>query len=607
MGKPAIFWTVAWLLGLCAFGGPALALEDDPRAHADYYIDVFGEVSPQADARVQRAYEIFERVRNVAEDPIGFTPALRVIDSDGQPWAVSLPDGYVILSRGALDICYDGDDAEALRVGDARLAFVLGHELAHLVSRDFWHRNVFLSLAGTPNAKALDAVQEVVAGGMFDDEEEREIANIAAIKRKELQADDAGFLYASLAGFETPLIFSHGEESGNSREDFLAQWVVQTRTTDDRTHLGPEERSSFLQSRFTAIVNRVAFFRAGVVLARFGRFRDAQYLFEAFAQSFPSHEVATNLGYVHLQQALQYIPEPLRLRYWLPARLLDAPGVALAMRGLGDALPPAAMRHLREAEKYLKKAAESRLDDVDSRVNLATVYFYLGEFYKARARVEEARALDDSQVDTLVLRALILNEQEKDIDMWPVATRALGKLADKGSPSARYNLARLLEQRGRGAEAREHWLALSQVKGLPSRYRLAVCAALGGKCAPVSDGKGEGLEDRLDPVLRDAFAGEGLDQEDWVASSVQAGPLFVEYFQKGGTDRPNGGIIAIDGRPVTLFQENHEKMPESDLLMRFGAPSETYVMGQREFWRYGQRWGVFLDSGSAVEIWEMAQ
>jgi len=51
---------------------------------------------------------------------------------------VSIPDGWVILSRSVLDLCYQHPRA----AGD-RLAFVLAHEIAHLLDDDFWHINFF--------------------------------------------------------------------------------------------------------------------------------------------------------------------------------------------------------------------------------------------------------------------------------------------------------------------------------------------------------------------------------------------------------------------------------------------------------------------------------
>jgi tetratricopeptide (TPR) repeat protein len=568
---------------------------DDPRAHADYYIDIFGEVDPASDARVRHAYEIFERVRRVAEDPIGFTPALKVINSDGKPWAVALPDGYVILSHGALKICYDNTDQAR---GDARLAFVLGHELAHLVSRDFWHRNVFLSLSGTTQPKTLSGVQEIVASELFDTSTASEQVNVEAIKRKELHADDAGFLYASLAGFKTPLIF----QQRGDQQDFLRDWVRQTRTIDDQTHLGPEERSAFLQTRFSNIINKVGVFNAGITLALFGHFRDAQYLFEAFAQSFPSHEVATNLGYVHLQQALQLIPETRRTRFWLPARLLDLPDLQMTTRTLAGNLPPAVTRHLREAEKYLLKAVNARADDLASRLNLAVVYFHLQEYYKARDRVEEARTLDEHNPDVLALRALILNEQEKDIDMWPVATRILQKLAAKGHLPARYNLARLYEERGRKSRARELWSSLqSDLDKLPQDIATAACKALtpANACTTKTASPLRYPEKILDPTLMAGYKHpETLPPGQWRRDTLQAGPLFVEYLH----DSKGNIVLMVDGHPQLFSAQAPADLSAPDLVQQFGQPTQRQPLGHKTFWRYNASWGAIIENGQITTI-----
>ncbi len=570
---------------------------DDPRAHADYYIEVFGEVSIEDDPKVRRAHQVFEHVRNVAEDPIGFTPTLKVINSNKQPWAVALPDGYIILSRGALDICYNSVRQER---GDARLAFVLGHELAHLVSRDFWHRNIFLSLSRASRNNDFDDIKDIVAGGFFDDTKEINAANRRTIKQKELHADDTGFLYASLAGYQMPLIFDQEEGKG-----FLNDWVRQTRTFNDKTHLGPEVRTSFLKRRFDNIAARVAFFKAGLQLAQFGRFRDAQYLFEIFAQSFPSHEVSINLGYVHLQQALQFIPEEQRYQFWLPVQLVDVPELFMTTRGLKGGLPPNAVRHLREAEKYFVKAAHARHDDIPSRINLASVYFQLGELYKARASIEEARALDDNNVDTLVLRALILNEQEKDIDMWPVATRLLKKLADKGSLSARYNLARLYQKRGRDADAKAEWLILrAQFKDVPRVYRESTCAALGEKndCIQPMTKTLPYPDIFSDQDLLDIFRfPDHLDKSSWKSDTLQAGPLFVERYISSSNDE----ILFIDGRPLLLTDYLEKPISTAKIQACCGKPGERLQLGQRSMWKYGLSWTAVVEGEFVTELWSI--
>ena len=52
-----------------------------------------------------------------------------------QAAAFVVAEGSIVLSQKALDIINHQADAA---LADARLAFVLGHELAHLAGTDFW-------------------------------------------------------------------------------------------------------------------------------------------------------------------------------------------------------------------------------------------------------------------------------------------------------------------------------------------------------------------------------------------------------------------------------------------------------------------------------------
>jgi len=193
-------------------------------------------LDPAQSPLAQRAYQIFERVHQVAEDPVGVTPTLKIIDSDGKPWAIALPDGYIILSRAALDICYRG---------------------SHLTANDFWHRKIYLALSGSQNSTSLEKISELIASssGATADSDWRK-----TVRDKELRADEVGFTYASLAGFRTDLVFSD-EHGGN---DFLNYWVTQTRTAGGKLHFSPTERSDFLRNRFDSITSKVGYFMSGV-------------------------------------------------------------------------------------------------------------------------------------------------------------------------------------------------------------------------------------------------------------------------------------------------------------------------------------------------------
>ncbi|WP_130470746.1 M48 family metalloprotease [Candidatus Magnetaquicoccus inordinatus] len=103
----------------------------------------YGVVERSANPQVERAQQIFARVQDVADRRANRIPQLTVVNQVEQPWAFTLPDGHILLSLGAVQLCYRHVGQNE---GDARLAFVLGHELAHLGNNDFWDQEVYHAL-----------------------------------------------------------------------------------------------------------------------------------------------------------------------------------------------------------------------------------------------------------------------------------------------------------------------------------------------------------------------------------------------------------------------------------------------------------------------------
>ncbi len=566
---------------------------DDPRARASFYIETYGLADPEEFPLARRAYRIFERVHRVAEDPVGLTPTLKVIDSDGKPWAIALPDGYIILSRAALEICYQGVDRET---GDARLAFVLGHELSHLTANDFWHRNIYLSLSGTQNSASLEQISDLIrsSAGVSADEDWRK-----TMRDKELRADEAGFTYASLAGFRTESILS----AKHGGKDFLHHWVAQTRSLGGDLHFSPAERSEFLRNRFRSIVSKVEYFLSGIRLAHFGRYEDALYFFEEFRNAFPAHEVLNNLGYVNLQLARKQMPAPLRYRFWLPVLMDSAPAIVTRNRSLGDALPPTARRHLQRAVKYLEKAVDSHPTHLNSRLNLTTAYLYLGNYHKARAVIEEARALAPDSTPVAELRALVLYGQEKEIDMWPVAIRLLEKLAAT-SPSALYNLARLLEERGRREEARHYWKQLlSREVPIPPAYLLIVCEKHPqmNRCKRTPPPPPEiplPVKINLHPGMATASPEVKKRLRRWQQQHREIGPMSTSLYLA-----PNGDSwLAIDSRLSIAVATEPPYRFTHQLIHCCGKPTAIEPLGDDELWSW-EGWSAVIHGDRVQAIW----
>src|SRR5215211_6568197 len=98
-----------------------------PIERIEYWRTKYQELTPAADPRAAAAHTILAQLVQVAGKR-GVEPRLFITARD--PWNITLPiairDGWIILSKGVLDICY-----REPTWGKDRLAFVLAHELAH--------------------------------------------------------------------------------------------------------------------------------------------------------------------------------------------------------------------------------------------------------------------------------------------------------------------------------------------------------------------------------------------------------------------------------------------------------------------------------------------
>src|SRR3990170_3127178 len=109
----------------------------------NYWLSRYKEISEGA--LVTRANTVFHKVLSAADKRPGVEPSFHIIEFDNLPWAQSLADGTILMTRKALEFCYRGRSPEE---GDVRIAFVIGHELAHLYHGDFWKYQFLQALEG---------------------------------------------------------------------------------------------------------------------------------------------------------------------------------------------------------------------------------------------------------------------------------------------------------------------------------------------------------------------------------------------------------------------------------------------------------------------------
>jgi len=302
-------------------------------------IRYYGGLAKNYPLKIQK---IFKQVRNVARGDI--RAELKVVNGrPNDPFAVvALSEETIVLSKLVIQISYrDVSEKE----GNARLAFIFGHELAHIANGDF------LPQAFVGDQKA---------------------------RQKEIQADKEGFVYAAMAGYAVDQLL--WEKEGN----FFVTWQKETdeHWQADGVHPPAEKRAKDLYQRLKRLLGYLPYYQFGVRLTHFNRCDESIYFLKAFLRVFPSREVYNNLGICLLEKARKELGYSID---WLPS-LLDV-GTHLD----DFKLPPVskgksryAKQLLIEAKSYFEAAYERDPYYVPAKVNLAITAFFLGELEEAR-------------------------------------------------------------------------------------------------------------------------------------------------------------------------------------------------------------------------------
>ncbi len=415
--------------------------------HGDY-----AKTQGKNDPRVKRAFEVFERVKNAADKAEGRLPRLFIISTKKGPYAISLPDGGIIISPKTLDICYDSTGMEE---GDRRLSFVLGHELAHLGNKDYIHREAFLALKEHGDEKAQ---KELVRYFKLSDPEKAKV-----FKKRELLADKKGAIYAAMTGYDISKLF--GEKN-----NFLKYWAKQTGIgyAYEKNPLHPsfKKREQFIRSQLLGVVKQVELFRAGVLLYQMGNYHDGAAAFLEFSKVYPAREVFNNMGACYFNLALRHLYLKYREEYYKfrISTPIDYSTTAAAIqpRGEGDYLKDKDIsRYINKAENYFRSAADRDQHDRACRYNLAAALILKKEYAEALAKCSDILKKDPKDIDALNNKAIAFYNygKEEDLDTTQKAIQVLEKAykLEPGNFEVLYNLASLKQERKRMAGAKVYW------------------------------------------------------------------------------------------------------------------------------------------------------
>lgn len=591
---------------------PILAAQDDDRTRLEFYQSSYTELTAENDPRAARAWEIFARLIQVAGTRAGLVPRLFIAKntSPPPPPAVAIQDGGIVISEQMLDLCYREPDK-----GDDRLAYILAHEIAHQIKNDFWpvmfFQAVELSRKADPkDSQALEEIKRELSLG------EQEAA--AEQRRKEIEADEMGIIYASLAGFDTRAVVMEDAKVNLFRfvESYLDPTNVQG-VARDANHPTPEVRAAAVKARLQKALDAVDLFDAGLLFYRTGDFERAASLFTEFLREYPGREVYHNLAACHHQIAWKSYLE-WKAEKGLPFKLLlPAEGDTRARRIVlkpsvrGVPTPGAAPEsrfkdEIAKAGELYRRALAQDPSFWPSANNLGCALLLLDNPYEAVGLLQ--KAIQSAPGSALVLNNLgvafyLTGNVPKAKEVIQAALKA-----DPDSGAPLFNLGSIAALENDLAEAKKHWSAYLQsdpysVWAKQIRLRLGL-----GEVPPSAPAKSGEAPEGLLGLTTDSY--DDQIPADWGAPTKKKtllGDLEIRMFANGVL------VVSREGEIVRLsvappFQGRTAAgmalgAAWKDLSARYGRPSTVLPSGAEEAWVYPDRGITFILQNGKVVSW----
>jgi Peptidase family M48 len=603
MLRPCTTMRAAFCMLACAVSSLLSAAENFHSSPADgmeYYARTHGRVDP---VRLPRVYGVFDSVLRVADKNSTVAPELVVVDDRKQANAFVLADGSIVISRRALDIISDRVDPV---IADARLAFVLGHELAHLADNDFWDHQISHALLSGTLSRQLNTAVSADTGQ----------------QKKELKADDLGFLYASLAGFRVESLL----QASADNEDFLTFWMDQIGAQEDASYPTPAARTELLRARLDERLRSVQAFNFGVRLVHFGRYREALELLREFQQQFPSREVFNDIGYAYLQRALNQLPAELAYHYWLPVQSdLYTPLTQSVTRAATPLQPrnewkmsAAAREDLFDAVRYFELAGSRDPRYAPAQLNLATTQLLLAldatpgvanasaeHLLRAELAAASARALTRSDQRARVLYAIVRFERART-NAPDNAAPADQITFESDDPAINYDLARMRADTPLAAQP--YWARVTaQFDTLPMRIQQLLCAER-DTLSPVA--RSDEMSCARPPAQRAntlpwslpvQLSRDLLEVPLTEAERNRVGERQIQLSRSKVFVGDQAALLAIDD--ITTMVVLRDVAGSADSLVQCcSQPRDRIPVTAGELWRY-DRWIAWIRDGKIYEIW----
>lgn len=546
----------------------------NPTERIEYWQENYTALSPKNNIRVKQANLVFKHILQAAGNRPGVEPRLLVIDENplNISLPISIPDGWIILSKKVLDVCYKNKKS-----GNDRLAFVLAHEVAHQLENDFWHMKFFQTIDASNSSN-----KKVV----------RELQNIAQqsnkIRAKELRADEMGIIYSMMAGYDVNTIVN--KKHGNT---FFDEWLAALnplrvkQQPGHSSHPTSQQRATAIRARLEQVSNKGDLFNLGLLFYQTGNFTHAIQSFTEFKKYYPGREVYINLGASYHQLAMQYYRPLTKGKTALPLKTsisIDPLNRAskIANRS-ADTSNHKFKDFLNRAISNYKKAISLDPENIIAYNNIASAYILLEQPYKAIAHLQDAEKLQP-------MHSLMLNNMGVAFHLasnHEAALKYLNKAKHQGMNSnyvtPLYNLGVIAHQSGNTEKANTLWQTYL-AKDKDSAWSTLVNKTLG-------------LELNTSPTATQREKLANLEVGTYVEEIPTSwGSHPTKTIQLGSspfklTPYPNGVTTLIEANEVRLLTTQTDFKGktarnirignnEQDVLIKYGHPEQTYISAQ---------------------------
>ncbi len=266
----------------------AISVPEDPSQSIRYWKP---QLIPQnSDPAVDKAHRLFQQLLG-AWDISRIEPTLNVVKDSSGPWAASLADGNILLSRAAIDICMQF----GAQRGEHLLAFVLAHELAHQKGNDLWHQQFFRLIGNQPST-----IQEKIKRDLKLDEH-----RLAQMEAVETQADlDAVVMMASVGYDPYQIVLENS---------FYTTWIESIWKKPCHASIKAcshaKERAMRTQAQLESISDQAIFYELGIQALVAKQYSKARDYLTAYARNFPGRSVHNSIGVSYLAEAIALWPQ----------------------------------------------------------------------------------------------------------------------------------------------------------------------------------------------------------------------------------------------------------------------------------------------------------